>query len=58
MSNLFYSAPVVGSVIGVLLIAFVLVTGSTFGQRCDRAFPGDAMRAEQCVYDLSHDQRP
>lgn len=38
--------------------AAVWLTGSTFGQRCDRAFPADPARAELCVYNLSKGNAP
>ena len=40
------------------LILAVFLTGSTFGQRCERAFPDDPPAAERCVVDLSEGQRP
>lgn len=32
-----------------LLIAFVFMTGSTFGQRCHSAYPNDPLEAERCT---------
>lgn len=44
--------------LAALLIGFVFATGGTFGQRCAKAFPDDPARAELCVYNLSHGERP
>jgi hypothetical protein len=52
-------ATVVGSLVGFgLLLASVFATGSTFGQRCDRAYPTNALEAERCVERLAHGDRP
>lgn len=36
----------------------VLLSGSTFQARCERAFPTDPPRAELCIYNLSHEKEP
>lgn len=36
-----------------LLIAVIFATGSSFGQRCAYAFPGDFRSQKQCISDLS-----
>lgn len=33
--------------------SFVLLTGSTFGQRCARAFPRSLHEQERCVHEMS-----
>jgi len=42
----------------VALIAIIFATGSTFGQRCQKAFPDDTARAAQCVHNLVKGDRP
>lgn len=44
--------------IPVAMIAAVWLSGSTFGQRCAKAFPSDPARAELCVYNLSKGNAP
>lgn len=38
----------------VLIIAFTIATGGTFGQRCERLYPGNARGVEDCVDRLAH----
>lgn len=45
-----------GVVAAILLLAFA--TGSTFGQRCARAYPQGGIEVERCVYALSRGERP
>ena len=51
-------AIVVGTLVGFgLILATVFASGSTFGQRCDRAYAGDPLEAERCVDRLAHGGR-
>lgn len=45
--------PFVGPLAILFVFAAVWLSGSTFGQRCAKAFPADPARAELCVYNLS-----
>ena len=45
-------AAVFGVVVGVFVIAMVFVLGLSFGQRCERAYPGDGKAQEACVQRL------
>lgn len=47
-----------GTLVAVALIIIVVATGGTFGQRCNRAYPDNPARAEQCVYNLNHGVAP
>lgn len=39
-----------GTVLAILIFLFVLATGQTFGQRCEKMHPnGDVRKIEQCV---------
>lgn len=49
MTPFMRSACVAGIVVGVCLIAFVFLTGSSFGQRCARAYPDSGLDQERCV---------
>lgn len=52
-------AIVIGTLVGFgLILASVFAGGSTFGQRCDRAYAGDPLEAERCVERLAHGDRP
>jgi len=52
-------ATLVGTLLGFgLMVGTVFATGSTFGQRCERAHPGNALEAERCVERLAHGDRP
>lgn len=48
----------IGIVFGIALIVAVFATGSTFGQRCDRAFPSDPERSSLCVKNLAKGRAP
>lgn len=52
------SAIAIGLILGVVLIAAIIASGQTFGQRCAKAFPDDPVRAELCVYNLSKGNAP
>lgn len=39
--------------ISAALIAGVIASGGTFGQRCDRAFPHNDRQSEVCTYYLA-----
>ncbi len=43
-----------GAWLCALLVVFVFASGSTFGQRCERAHPGDDAAAARCVERLAH----
>lgn len=44
-----------GVICAALLVVFVIATGSTFGQRCERANPGASKTAyDACVDRVSH----
>ena len=51
------SVAVVGTIAGVLMIAFVVLGGHTFGARCERIYGNDTVEFEQCVYDLKRGKR-
>jgi hypothetical protein len=38
---------------GASIALFAFSTGSTFGQRCNAAFPHDVHQQERCVYEMS-----
>lgn len=58
MPRLIVSSVAAGVGATVALIAIIFATGSTFGQRCQRSFPSDPVRAELCVYNLVRGDRP
>jgi len=45
-----------GAAVGIIIM--VLLTGQTFGQRCDRMFPSDPLAADRCVHQLNHGIEP
>ncbi|GHE77762.1 hypothetical protein GCM10019059_40940 [Camelimonas fluminis] len=47
-----------GGLIGILLIAAVVASGSTFGQRCKAMFPEDPARIDHCVKELTAGRSP
>lgn len=50
---------IAGAACAILLIAYIIATGQTFGQRCARMHPnGDDLTIRRCVYDLKHEVRP
>jgi len=51
MSKLLYAA-IIGLVF-FLFFAMPFITGSTFGQRCAKAYPDDPVQQEWCVERLS-----
>lgn len=52
-------ALVIGTLVSFgLILASVFAGGSTFGQRCDRAYASDPLEAERCVERLAHGDRP
>jgi hypothetical protein len=52
-------ATMVGTIVGFgLMVGTVFASGSTFGQRCERAYAGDPLEAERCVERLAHGERP
>lgn len=51
--QVFWGGLVTGIVLAVLLIAAVFWTGSTFGQRCAKAYPNQHPAIEQCVERLA-----
>lgn len=48
----FWFAASCGVTLGVCTIAMVFVLGLSFGQRCERAYPGDGKAQEACVQRL------
>lgn len=56
--DLILSVPFVGLAIGALIIIFVVATGQTFGQRCDRMYPNSPIQSERCAYDLAKGFHP
>lgn len=42
-----------GSILAIVVLVGVFASGSTFGQRCDRAHPTDGAAAHACVERLS-----
>lgn len=42
----------------LFVTAIVWLSGGTFGQRCDRMFPNDLVRADLCVRNLANGDRP
>jgi len=49
---------VMGTILLVGLVFGVWFTGGTFGQRCERAYPGDGLAQERCISNLIHDRAP
>jgi hypothetical protein len=45
----------IGVVCAVLLIAYIVITGQTFGQRCAKMHPkGDGAAISRCVHQLRY----
>jgi len=50
MKNLDIIVPsILGLMLILLMISFPMLTGSTFGQRCAKAYPDDLAQQERCV---------
>lgn len=56
--NEFIAAALAPFVLIALILGPVLLSGSTFGQRCAKIFPGDPYRAEVCTKNLSEGRYP
>lgn len=53
----FWFAASAGVTVGVFTIAMMFVLGLSFGQRCERAYPGDGKAQEACVQRLVKGER-
>jgi hypothetical protein len=41
-----------------VVIGCLFLSGAMLGQRCAKAYPGDGLMQERCVYNLTHDLPP
>lgn len=53
-----YTACIIGFCLTAAVIIGAVVSGGSFGARCERMHPGDALAQERCIFDLSRGQRP